>query len=85
MTKYTVTLPICGHVHVEVEADSQDEAHTKAMDEWKPEDVEWEFYEHAEGFVNTFPDPYYPVIEETEKIPDASEHNEMPERANVST
>ncbi len=70
MKKWDVILPICGHVQVTVEAETKDMAILIAMDrggnsEDKDVWLQWEYYEHAEGFVNSFPSPYYPEAEES--------------------
>ena len=53
MSKYIVSIPIAGAIHVEVEAESQDEAIQEAWDRVneasEPEDVgelEWEYMNH---------------------------------------
>jgi hypothetical protein len=66
MPKFDVTLPIAGHIHAIVEADNKEEAIDKAMASVSSDDIaEWEFYEHAEGNVNSFPSPYYPEADES--------------------
>lgn len=62
--KYSVVLPIAGHLAIEVEADSKEGAIQKAMDIATLTDIEgWEYYEHSEGNVNSFPSPLYPEVE----------------------
>jgi hypothetical protein len=66
MPKFDVILPIAGHISMTVEADNKEAAIDKAMDTAKIEDVEsWEYYEHSEGNVNSFPSPYYPEADES--------------------
>ena len=44
MAKYGVTLPIVGYVYVEVEAENEEDAISKALEEdWKDDDVQEEY------------------------------------------
>lgn len=64
MPKFDVIIPIAGHINMTVEASSKEEAIDKAMDTATREDIEeWEYYEHRDGNVNSFPSPYYPEAE----------------------
>jgi hypothetical protein len=65
MPKFNVIIPIAGHIIMTVKANSKEEAIDKAMESATKKHIEeWEYYEHREGNVNSFPSPYYPEAEE---------------------
>lgn len=66
MKEYCVTLPIAGHMHCYVEADSPEEAKQKAfLGEIDDEEVEYEMLERFhEGNVSHCPSPWEVEVRE---------------------
>lgn len=65
MPKYSVTLPICGHIIMEVEAEDKEKALRAAEDMATTADIEeWSFHYGCEGNVCSFPNPWAPEVEE---------------------
>lgn len=69
MPSYSVTIPIAGHVHITVEAESVDEAKSKALqaDLGANPDIEWDTLEmFNEGNICYCPEPWEIEVEEDE-------------------
>jgi hypothetical protein len=71
MAKYQVTIPVAGHVFMEVEANSPDEAIERAMfeGEFRSSDIEgWELLEaFNRGNICYCPQPWEATAEEIEE------------------
>lgn len=67
MPKYNVIVPIAGHIYVQVEASSEEEAIQKGMDEaLTSQDIQYEIMEggFVKGDVCYCPKPWKPMAEE---------------------
>lgn len=72
MKTWAVTIPIAGHAHMEVEAETQEEAIEKAMDKVTIDDVdEWEqLTKFHQGNVCYCPSPWEAVAEDIGEVDD---------------
>jgi hypothetical protein len=67
MKNYSVTIPIAGHVYIEVEAENEEDAKNKAFENCPDGDIEWDALESFNtGNVCHCPAPWEIEITEEE-------------------
>lgn len=65
MRVYSVTIPIAGHLFVEVEAESAEQAIAKAHEDYDPKDAQWETLDRFNsGNVCYCPSPWEIQVED---------------------